>query len=1445
MSRIFVSHSSKDNRQAQALRAWLVAQDPPLANEIFLDTDTDTGLQPGVKWKSELVSANSRCEVVICLLSNSWEASPECLAEYRTAENLGKQILCARLQDGTGAHTSEWQYTDLFADGLPDTDVETVAATGGAPVVFAKAGLHRLREAIRGAGISADNFVWPPPAQPDRAPYRGWEPFEQLDAGVFFGRDAQIVRALDMLRAMRTTGVDSLFVVQAPSGSGKSSFLRAGLLPRLRRDDRHFVLLDILRPERHALTGDSGLAQAIYAGRRRLGLQQPALGDIEIACTADPAAVRTLLAECRHAVAERVPDMGPDAPPPTLVLPIDQAEELFSADAGPEAAMVLELIAQLAKPDAEGHRLGLVVAGTIRTDRYEVMQTAPQLAGLTAEVFDDLKPMPDNQFREVITGPAERGSAGGRQLGIAPDLVNQLLDDAAEGGDALPLLALTLRRLYDRYAATGELTLASYQAMGGMGRVVQTAVDEVLSADPEQRGRQLAALRAAFIPWLATINPDNDQPLRRAAGYGDLPEPSRPLIDAFVEKRLLVKDQRGGEVVVEVALESLLRQWNDLAGWLREERQSLVAADDIERAATAWHTHHDDPDWLLTGTRLADAETLAAEPGYHERLTQQTTRDYLAASRLAENQKLHEEEERRHEQLRHAEEVARLAQEGQRAAEAHAVDLRGRSRMLRAVLAATAIVALVAVIGFVQANRAQRQATREARDALAAQLDTEATAVFSRSTVGGDDVRALAETLAAQRLRSDPIQSLSAFYTATTALNTTRIIIPMPDTVNTVAVSPDGHTLASASFNHTIWLWNLTDPAHPASLGQPLTGHTAAVTSVAFSPEGHTLASGSDDHTVRLWNLTDPAHPVPLGQPLTGHTNTVRSVAFSPDGHTLASGSFDETVRLWNLTDPAHPVPLGQPLTGHTAAVTSVAFSPEGHTLASGSVDETVRLWNLTDPAHPVPLGQPLTGPAAVTSVAFSPDGHTLASASGGAIGLWNVTDPAHPAPLGHPLMSLTGHSSGKVFSVAFSPDGHTLASSSFDAAVRLWNLTDPAHPVPLGQPLLGHTDNVTSVAFSPDGHTLVSGSADTTIRLWNLDAATPLTGHTGPVTSVAFSPDGHTLASGSADATIRLWNLADPAHPAPLAEPLTSDTDAVNGVAFSPDGHTLASGGDHGIRLWNLTDPAHPAPLGQPLTGQTNGVNSVAFSPDGHTLASGSGDGTVRLWNLTDPAHPAPLGQPLTGHTDTAAVGSRVAFSPDGHTLASASDHTVRLWNLTDPAHPAPLGQPLTGHTNTVFSVAFSPDGHTLASGGDHTIRLWNLTNPAHPAPLGQPLTGHTNTVVSVAFSPEGHTLASGSVDYNLRLWNVTDPAHPAPLGQPLTGDNGMVFSVAFSRDGHTLASGDWTTVRLWPTPLDATVATLCSKLISNISHQQWHDWISPTIGYITLCPNLPVPQD
>ena len=200
--------------------------------------------------------------------------------EFRYAENLHKAILCARLEPVPDTNiTSEWQRCDLFPDHGPTTEVDI--ADGGAPVVFDSAGLQRLLNGLRTLGIGAEHFPWPPPDDPDRAPYRGWAPLEEADAAVFFGRDAQILRGLDVIRGMRSTGVESIFVILGPSGAGKSSFLRAGLLPRLRRDDRRFVPLPIVRPERAVLTGELGLAHSIHQLRSDLGFAQPLLGEIK------------------------------------------------------------------------------------------------------------------------------------------------------------------------------------------------------------------------------------------------------------------------------------------------------------------------------------------------------------------------------------------------------------------------------------------------------------------------------------------------------------------------------------------------------------------------------------------------------------------------------------------------------------------------------------------------------------------------------------------------------------------------------------------------------------------------------------------------------------------------------------------------------------------------------------------------------------------------------------------------------------------------------------------------------------------------------------------------------------------------------------------------------------------------------------------------------------
>jgi WD40 repeat protein len=1413
VSRIFLSHSSLDMRQAVALKTWLAEQNPPLANEIFLDVDPESGLRAGTRWKDALRRANARCEAVICLLSANWEASHECKVEYRTAENLNKQIFVARLESSTGDElTSEWQRCDLFGDG-PKTPIDI---GDGPPVEFATEGLYRLRDGILGAGIGADSFVWPPPSHPDRAPYRGWEPLDSTDAAVFFGRDTQILRALDAVRGMRLAGVNSLFVVLGPSGTGKSSFLRAGLLPRLRREDRRFALLDIVRPERNAVTGESGLAAAICNSRKVFGLQQPSLGEVKALCDArDVGAVAALLTEVRATAAERLLERGDGAgdvtSAPTLVLPLDQAEELFSADAGDAADAFLTLLAGVTELLNDGE-IGLIVTATIRTDRFEVMQTHPQLAGIGAVLFDELKPMPPTQFKEVIVGPAERSTDAGRSLRIAPDLVDRLLLDAGQGADTLPMLALTLSRLYTDYGATGELELSHYESLGGMRRVVQTEIDEVLSSDPAQRIAQLNSLRAAFIPWLATINPDNDQPMRRVARWSDLPPESRTLIDALIGKRLMVKDTRGGQTVVEVALESLLRQWDELAGWLRDERKDLKDADDLERSTAAWLANSRSPEWLLAGTRLAEATALADKPGFGRRLAD--SHDFLNASHQVEAQRRAAEEEQRQAELlaaqeraEYAQERARLAEEQQVTAEAHTVTLRKRSRVLRAVLAVTAVVAVVAAFGLVRANASGNEAKRQLRDATGQRLLAEAQSILS-GTRPGTDAEALQLVLAAQSLVNTP--PTDAVFNAAVRKSTTEKIIIVPGARSVVSdVSPDGRWIVTGDDAHNVRIWD-AETGEP--VGEALEGHSGAVTDVAFSPDGSLVASGSDDKTVRIW---DTQNWEARGEPLQGHVETVTDVVFSPDGRTLASGSSDDTVRLW---DVLRGRVIAEPLPADNRSVSAATFDPDGKTLVTGGYSGFLRFW---DPVSGRQLGEPVPGDevevSTMTALAHSPDGRYLAVGRlGGEIDFWDAEARTR-------LGSVVRSGGGIVppYDVAFSPDGRRLVSGDGDEVVRLWDVETGD----LVSAFSGHTEALTSVAFTPDARRIVSTARDGTVRIWNTTYTLWAEGK--GVHGVTFDPQKRTLAASNNGGGLWEWDIDSGEFAAALLDGVEH---TFTTMAFSRDGDRIATGNEDGmVQLWNAEDLS---PVGQSFPGAGGRVRAIRYGADDETVVTVGSDGAMRSWD-------ASTGRPIGGprHLADEAFFSDAAISPDGRLVAvSKNDQSTTLF---DAVSGDQVGEPFTGEGRGTMTMAFSPDGTRLAiAGTENSIQLWNT---ADQTPVGERLTGHGALVTSVSFNGDGTRLLSSSLDGTVRLW---DGETGRPIGEPIAGHGDGASRAEFSSDGRTIASVSFAdAVRLWPA--SAGPEDLCAKLTANMSEKQWDDWVSPDIDYVKSCPDLPVAPD
>lgn len=579
--------------------------------------------------------------------------------------------------------------------------------------------------------------------------------------------------------------------------------------------------------------------------------------------------------------------------------------------------------------------------------------------------------------------------------------------------------------------------------------------------------------------------------------------------------------------------------------------------------------------------------------------------------------------------------------------------------------------------------------------------------------------------------------------------------------VESVAFSPDGKRVVSASSDDTIRFW---DAEIGTQVGKPLRGHTKPVFAIAFSPDGRRIASGSSDCTIRIWDAENGA---PIGDPFRGHFDAVYTLAFSPDGRRIASGSNDNVIRLWDADTGEQ---ADSPLQGHTAAIFSVAFSPDGKRIASGSYDHTIRIW---DSERGVQVGSPLRGHTmSVNSIAFSPDGKRIVSGSyDHTIRLW---DSETGRKLGTPF---TGHI-GSVTSVAFLPDGKHVVSGSFDHTIRLW---DVGMGTQLGNPLCGHSASVNSVAFSPDGRRLASGSYDDTIRFWDAEAGAQ-TGktHSISVSSVAFSPDGKCVVSSSYDDVIRLWDAESGTL---VGNPFEGNSFSVKSVTFSPNGKFVAGCFVDAIRVW---DVATGMQFGTAFRGHTKSIESIAFSPDGKCIASGSHDHTVRLWDVETGTQ---LGDAIQGHIKTV---YSVVFSPDGSRIASgSSDRTIRLW---DTRTGAPIGEPLGG-TWSVNSLAFSPDGALIASGyRDHIVRLWDMQAGAQ---TGNPFQGHTGQVDSVAFSPDGKYVVSGSSDHTIRVWDVEKGIQ---VGNALRGHTTLVNFVSFSPDGRRILSSSYgDTIRIW----------------------------------------------
>ncbi|WP_395729632.1 helix-turn-helix domain-containing protein [Nakamurella sp.] len=1236
-------------------------------------------------------------------------------------------------------------------------------------------------------------------------PYRGLESFQVQDAALFFGRERLTADLLARVNAIGGAGGRMVAVV-GPSGSGKSSLARAGLIPAWSASDgaaeRHHADMPADRggprsgePSAFVITpGDRPLrrlAEVLAAG--------PGSGP-----TGAEAVERALRAEAPVAAGWLASGL----------LVVDQFEEVFSScpDEHERRIFIAALcgLAGVGGPPAPGARVVIV----IRADFYAPAIGETALLPVLAQAQVVVGPMTTDEVRRAVLEPARIAGCE-----VDGELVEVLLRDLSPRGApsgaldaaALPLLSHALSVTWQR-ATRRRLTVADYLATGGVAGAVAQSAEAVLAAMPARQQeltarmflrminvddeaavtrRRMPLAELPGLNLLAGAGPTDEAGGNDPAGTGGV-EPNRDaqdVVDRFVAARLMTIDAES----VQISHEALLGAWPRLQGWIDESRVALGAQRRLGEAIRVWHDSGRDASALLGSTRLAamqeslDAGSIVLTTGEAE---------FLAASAAA-------------------------------VAEQRAARVRGtrRRRVIVAAITALAVLASGLAVFAVVSRRAaavQQQAAADLRNlAMAGDLATAAA-----NTVRSQDPNVAAQLTIVSYRMAPTLQGRSELLNATAQPLVTRVLGAKGPTMQ--ALSPDGRLLAVADGSAgSVRLMSIADPLHPTVLGTAVPAARTQQFSVAFSPDGRILAAGSSKGVVQLWDVTDPARPEPLGEPITRFPSGVFGVVFTPDGQTLLAGGEGGTIARWSIADPARPAELpGLPTIG---LVQTMSLSPDGSLLAVGGRDPNVQLWSLAGPDGPTQVAAVPGGQLVVTSAAFGPDGTTLAvGARDGAVTVWNVGDPAAPVRIEAGLTPFTN----LVNVLAFSADGSLLAAGGSDGTVRAWRTTDW---VPVGQ--MAHPGPVTGLAVTADGSRLISSAADGTTRLW-LTAGTAIRELPDTVFSLGWTPDGRNLAvaPGPAANAISLWDVAG--SPNPVKESTAAPTDPTQryggGVAISPDGRTMAATlSDGGTQLWDIADPDHPVPIGTPLTGPTDIVQQVTFSADGRHLAVAVNDASVWLWNVADPAVPVPeatlpdLGGPVYS----------VAFGDGDRILAAATTAgQAKVWTLDDPSHPV-LASTIDAGQSYSFAVTVSPDGRELAvAGADREVRRWDIHDPANPAEISRPLTGPGSDLYWVDYSPDGRLLAAAGTDHSVWLWDVSDPANPqtyATLGK----SDGPLFVAEFNPTGSTIAAGGSDhSVHQWLTDPAAAQDMICATVGAPLTEQEWQVYL-PDEPYAPPC--------
>jgi WD40 repeat protein/serine/threonine protein kinase len=1218
--------------------------------------------------------------------------------------------------------TVKWYVNQIYRKLGVRSRVQAIVRARELDLVIAPSDSDELPRGRVGTAISVS---LPEPENP----YRGLRPFQSVDHRYFFGRKKLIDKLIRRMDERDPEIPNRFLAVVGPSGSGKSSVVKAGLIPALWRGDlpgsERWFVVEML-PGAHPLE-ELEIALLRVAADQATNLRDQLERD-----------ARGLL---------RVAQLILPKDDSELVVVVDQFEEVFTL-LEDEAARVHFLNLLYTAVTDQRSRVRVVV--TLRADFYDRPLHYPDFGELMRSRMETVLPLSADELERAIRRPAEL-------VGVTFEegLVPVIIEEVHYQPGALPLLQYALTELFDNRQGR-LLTQDAYNEMGGtIGALAKRADDvyENLSPDGQSLARQM------FLR-LVTLGEGVEDTRRRVArgeliAIADDLDLMDEIIDTYTSYRLLSLDNDPGTrtPIVEVAHEAILREWERLHDWLDESRTDIRDQRTLARVAAEWLNAEHDPSFLIRGARLDHFGTWA------DKTDLALTRDegaYLEASLDAQRQREQNEAER------HARETV----------------LKQRSRrFLQALVGVFAVATIIAVSLSIFAFNAQKTAQNEAQQRATAQAiaEEERAIAFARELAFAsannleiDPERSVLLALEAINTMQI-IETTNALHQALPALHilhTILVQLPVPG----IAFSPDGTRLAYISVDGTTVIVDTTTYQQLLSLPSEM---GEGGNDVTFSPDGKHLAAILASQVI-VWDAASGDMLFSLPGNSSGH------LSFRPGsmGSTqLAVADLNGVPQVWDLSTQT----ITYALSGHLAPCEGIAYSPDGKLLATGDLAGFIKIWDAETGDELLTFEQG----GGIHGMDFSPDSAYLAVASNTGV-IWNATTgeallnlPARSglydvafmldgqrlvsthqdgttivwdAVTGQQEVVLAGHVS-TVISVAASPDNQRVATSGYDGTVKIWDTTQGREV----STLAAHSDEIWSVAYSPDQTRMATVSLDGIAKIWDaasgqlIHSMTP-DSYAGGLTGLAFSPDGSTLATGSWSGMVHIWDI----DTGQVVMTLTSHTDNAPGLAFSRDGSRLATASWDGTAvMWDISSGRKVETT--PKVGTD--LWDVPFSLDGEHIYTDCEGGVVCEWDVNSGellrTFPGP-GQEVYG----------ISLSGDGNLLALGWENGfITLWDLASGTEL----HKISGHAGIVFHLAFNEGDTRLASASlDGFAKVWDVQTGQEIATLYSA----TSNVWGVAWHGDHLTTSDGDGmlrTYTLDLEELIDLAH-SRLSRSLT---------------------------------------------------------------------------